>query len=69
MTTNVYDQPRLLKDLLDSIKQASGGSSQLIHQLQDPRWMIIRQSLELCQEGIMGIMHQHASEIVRGVAK
>lgn len=51
----VSDQPRLLNELVQALSQAAGGASQLIHQMQDPRWMMIREAIELTQEGVLEV--------------
>ena len=65
---NDYTQPfRLVHGLVDSINQASGASSQLVHHLQDHRFMIIRDALELMKEGLLKIAPHN--ELVRGMAR
>ena len=60
----VSDQPRMLNELAEALGQASGGCSQLIHQMNgDPRWMILRQAIDLSREGIMQLATFHASKI------
>jgi len=49
------NQIQLLKDLAESLNQAIGGATQLAHAHRDPRFLMIRQSLELMQEGIMEV--------------
>lgn len=63
MKIKVSEQPRLLKELVDGLAQAGGGASQLIHTLSDPRWMIIRDAVELSKEGIMEIASFEARKI------
>lgn len=45
--------PLLLNELVDSVSQASGACSQLIHAQQEPRWMTVREMLDLFKEGII----------------
>lgn len=52
---NVSKQPALLNDLIESLGQAEGATSQLIHSLQDPRWMYIREAVELAREGVISL--------------
>lgn len=42
----------LLKELVDNLTQAIGASSQLIHALPNPYFMIFREALELTREGV-----------------
>lgn len=58
------DQVRILKELAESLSQAIGGCSQLVHQLRDPRFMQIREALELTQEGVM-ILTKVQTKIIR----
>lgn len=54
-TLKIHDQPRLLSELLEGITQAEGACSQLIHAMQDPRFMVMRHALELTKEGIIEV--------------
>lgn len=48
------DQVMMMRDLAAALSQAIGGCSQLTHNMGgDPRWLMIRESLELTKEGIM----------------
>ena len=47
------DQIRMLKELSESLNQAIGGATQLAHAIRNPRFIMVRQALELMQEGIM----------------
>lgn len=51
----VADQPKALNDLISSLNQALGAASQIIHMHQDPRWMMIRDALELTKEGVTSV--------------
>lgn len=44
--TIIKPQPVILRELLESLNQAIGGASQIIHHLQEPRFMHIRDALE-----------------------
>lgn len=55
MDINVSEQPKILNELIAGLKQAAGGASQLIHQLDDPRWIMIREAIELTQEGVFQV--------------
>lgn len=52
---SIAEQPRLLNQLIESLGQASGAASQILHMHQDPRWMMIRDALDLAKEGTMSI--------------
>lgn len=45
-------QPQMLQELIQGLTQAEGAAGQIIHQHQDPRWILIRDTLsgakELC---------------------
>lgn len=60
---DVSSQPVLLNQLVEALNQAAGGASQLIHTMSDPRWMIIRDSIELTKEGVLEIATFAASKI------
>lgn len=49
----VSDQPKLLNELIEGLTQAIGGCSQLTHTMQDPRWMQMREMIELARERVM----------------
>lgn len=49
------NQIQMLKELSESLNQAIGGATQLAHAQRDPRFLMIRQALELMQEGIMEV--------------
>lgn len=53
--------PQLLNQMIDGLKQASGGCSQLIHTRQDPRFLVLRQAIDLAVEGIIGLATFEAS--------
>lgn len=46
---------QILHELIDGLTQASGGASQLIHQHQDPRLMMVREAIELTKSGCMSL--------------
>lgn len=49
---NIQAAGKLLNELIESLTQAAGATTQLLHAHQDPRWMIIREALELSKDGI-----------------
>ena len=51
-------QPQILGELINALSQASGGASVLIHLLQDPRFIIIRDTLDLVKEGCIELAPQ-----------
>ncbi len=63
MTTNIKDEPRLLRELVESLQQASGGAGQLIHALTDPRWIVIRETIDKMKEGVISLASIHASKV------
>lgn len=60
---SIHEQPRMLNEILEGLKQASGAASQLIHQTQDARWFVIRDCLTLAQEGITEVATFQARQI------
>jgi len=46
-------QVEILKDFVDAISVSEGACSQLIHAQRDPRFMALRDALQLSKEGIM----------------
>lgn len=52
MKIAVSEQPKILNDMLEGLGQAIGACSQLIHFLQDPRFILLRDFLDLAHEGI-----------------
>lgn len=56
MTTpllEIRDQSALLRELIESLKQAEGACSQLIHQLQDPRFVFMRDAINVTTSGCL----------------
>lgn len=56
--------PQLLNELIESLGQASGAASQIIHQHQDPRWITVREALDLAKEGCMGLAVMSATKTI-----
>jgi len=61
---NIADQPKLLRELVDALTQASGAASQLTHTMSDPRWILIRESIDLTKEGVINVITFQASKSV-----
>lgn len=59
----ISDQPRILNELVESLGQAAGAAGQLIHTMSDPRWMVIRESLDLAKEGVLKVATFAASKV------
>lgn len=51
MTLITASPPKLLNNIVDGLSQAIGASSQIVHMHQDPRWMAIRETLEIAKKG------------------
>lgn len=66
MTEN--SAPKLLNQAIEGLKQASGGCSQLIHTRHDPRWITLRQAIDLSIEGLTGLATIAANQIT-GIVK
>ena len=56
-------QQEVLKELVESLGQAAGACSQLIHQQQNPNFIVIRQAVELMKEGVLGLATFEAKKI------
>lgn len=42
----ILEQPKILNTMIESLAQAAGGCSQLIHHNQDPRFLILRTAID-----------------------
>lgn len=51
--TDLKSQVKCLNEISEALAQASGACSQLIHHLQDPRFIILRDTIDLTRERIM----------------
>lgn len=47
------DGPKLLQDLVESLGQAEGACSQLIHHLQHPGFIVVRQLVTITKENTL----------------
>lgn len=43
-------ETRILNELVAGLTQAAGACSQFTHVLQDPRWMGVRHTIDMCKE-------------------
>jgi len=66
--TQEQSAPKLLNQAIDGLKQASGGCSQLLHTRTDPRWLVLRQAIDLTTDGLIGLATFAASQIT-GIKK
>lgn len=51
--TDIKAQVKCLNEVAEALSQASGACSQLIHHFQDPRFIILRDVVDLARERIM----------------
>lgn len=63
MNIDISEQPVLLNQLVEALNQAAGGASQLIHAMQDPRWLMVRDMIELTKHGALDQATFAASKI------
>lgn len=57
---------KLLSELIEAVKHASGSAGHLIHHLQHPGFIVLRDTLDLVVEGLAGSVDQAISRpIVR----
>lgn len=65
MTINLSEQgetAKILSQLVEALKQAEGGCSQLIHQHQDLRFLLIRNVLDAVTTDIISIATFNATQ-------
>jgi hypothetical protein len=61
--TKLQEAPKILNNLIDGLKQASGGCSQLIHGRQDMGWLVLRQAIDLATEGCISVATFQATKV------
>ncbi len=62
-------EPELLKEMIDSLNQACGATSQLVHACGQPiGFIIIRDALDLMKDAVVEIATKSAMRSLRGVA-
>lgn len=62
--------PQLLKKFLDGLNKAIGGTSQMVHQHEDIRFIPIYQKLSLVRDKTMDVaMKATGIEVKHGIAK
>lgn len=59
------EQPKVLNTLIESLAQAAGGASQLVHHHQDPRFVILRTAIDEARDMCIHIATINASKITR----
>jgi|WetSurMetagenome_2_1015567.scaffolds.fasta_scaffold1868198_1 hypothetical protein len=59
----------LLKEFIEGVSVAAGASGQMIHSHQDPRFMFIRDKLELIKDRCVKIASNAASTINMPIKK
>lgn len=53
ISENARAQIECLKEASDALRQAIGGSTQMAHSHRNPKFLMMRQALELTQEAVM----------------
>lgn len=66
---NISDSPRLMIELVESIQQASGACSQLLHHLQNPGFIPMREALDLTKEGVAKVARFQSAALLVGAPK
>lgn len=51
----------LLNELMESLTQSAGGAWQLAHSRHDPRWLVIRDILEMVRSQVADIAVLHTA--------
>lgn len=57
----------LLKELIDGLTQASGAASILIHMQQNPRFIPLREALNLAKEGVIHKASMQVEKMAKAV--
>ena len=55
ISENARAQIECLKEASDSLRQAIGGANQLAHAQRNPKFLLIRDSLDLTMEAVMAM--------------
>lgn len=63
------EQSRLLAELIESLTQAAGAASQLIHHMQHPGFIVVREAIDLTKEGVAKIATFQAASVLVGAPK
>lgn len=56
MVNLATSETQMLKDLMDGLTQASGSASQMIHMLQDPRFIPMRDTIDMVKAGCLDVV-------------
>lgn len=59
---NSKNEAEILRDMMDGLTQASGSASQLIHLLQDPRFIPMRDVLDMVKAGCLDVVSKGIHE-------
>ena len=55
ISENARAQIECLKDASDSLRQASGGANQLAHAQRNPKFLMVRDAVDLTLEAVMAM--------------
>lgn len=57
------EQPKILNSMIEALAQASGGCAQMTHHRGDPRWIAMRQTIELVRDACISQATFQASKV------
>lgn len=57
------EQPKILNTMIESLAQASGGCSQLVHARQDPRFINMRWMVDRARDACIQVAQFEAGKI------
>lgn len=62
MTNIATSETQLLSELMQGLTEASGSASQLIHLLQDPRFIPMRDTIDMVKAGCLDVVSKAIHE-------